>query len=76
MKSTELIGKLAIRNAPTKLIGDCTFTDEVALIVDATEHHTVVQFTGIKQRIFGDDKMILSFDYCDNNWIEVNKDWL
>jgi len=76
MKSTELIGKLAIRTAPTKLIGDCSFTHEVALIVDATEHHTVIQFTGIKQGIFGDDKMILGFDFCDNSWIEANKDWL
>lgn len=74
MKAIELIGKKAIRTAPTKTCGDYSYTDTPLLILKATDTHIVYQHCNdFEVKMFGTEPRILRCDYCDDNWTDYDE---
>jgi|GEM_PF-3970748 len=73
MKATELIGKKAIRTAPTKEHGDFSYTNEPVEIVAATNTHVLMKNIGWKKKIYGDDVHVLNSTFCDDNWTDYDE---
>ena len=71
MKATELIGKKAIRTAPTKEIHDRSYSDHPIIIKDANDHYIIFEYGDKWHRTYMDtDIHMLGYDFCDNNWEE------
>lgn len=75
MNAKELIGKEAIRTAPTKS-PDYSYCSYPVLIINATEHHVVIKSKGIfnKDKAYIDiDPHILDCRFCDDNWTDYDE---
>jgi hypothetical protein len=74
MKATELIGRNAIRTAPTKAIGDRSYTNTPILILNATDSHIVYKHAApFEKKIFGDEASVLGCDFADDNWTDYDE---
>jgi len=74
MKATELIGKLAIRTSHvTYAHGNIcrSFMEEPIRIIKATDRHIVYEW--VNHPSFNDKPNILSYEYCDDNWINYEE---
>lgn len=71
MKAIDLIGKNAIRTAPT--YGDWSYTDTPILIINATNNHIIFKAIGRKAKIFGEEIRILNSRWCDDSWIDFDE---
>lgn len=76
MKAEQLIGKKAIRRYHTTYAGgtvDRSFMESPIKILVATDSHIIYQY--VKESKWIDDiktKHILSYEYCDDNWIDYD----
>ena len=74
MKAIELIGRNAIRTAPTEVIGDRSYTNSPILILNATDSHIVYKHAGsFEKKIFGDATRVLGPDFADENWADYDE---
>lgn len=73
MKATQLIGKKAIRTAPTKEHGDFSYTNSPVEIVAATDTHVLKKNVGRDKAIYGDGIQVLNLTFCDDNWTDYDE---
>mgnify|MGYP003586247266 CR=1 FL=1 len=71
MKAIDLIGKKALRTAPTSITNDRSYMSTPLKIVDATNYHIFFEYADKWHRTYMDTNIhILDSDFCDDNWIE------
>ncbi len=76
MKASELIGKKAIRTAPTKLCGDGSFDDSPITILNVTSSHIVYTYPeeNCMSRILSDNRpRLLDSSWLDDNWADYDE---
>ena len=72
MKAEQLIGKKAIRTRHTTYAGggaDRSFMERPIIILYANESHIIYERTDSYMK---GQKNLLSYEYCDNNWINYD----
>jgi len=71
MEATDLIGKKAIRIAPTNEVRDRSYTNRPLKIINATKYHIYYEYADQWDRTYMDtDIHILGSEFCDDKWVE------
>lgn len=74
MKANELIGKRAVRTAPTKKHGDYSFTDSPIRILKVTDNHILYKDAGDFEETFMVEKpRLLNSSWIDDNWTNYDE---
>lgn len=69
MRASELIGKRAIRTAPTSRIGDHSYMGDPITILYADDTHIVY-----RHKLIGEERRdVLRADFADDNWRDYDE---
>ena len=79
MNAKELVGKRAIRTKPVMLENGSfcrSYTDDYVTIIKATDSHIIYKWSDKFLKVCqtaNDDINIMSYEYCDENWIDYDE---